>query len=142
MTWLDALWLGLVQGLTEYLPVSSSGHLEIASTLLGVNGSENLTFDVLVHAATVCSTVVVLYREIGRLLSGVVRFQWGEETQYVVKIILSMIPIGIVGFFFKERVENFFGNGLLGVGLMLLVTALLLLFAYFAHPRRKEKICY
>ena len=142
MTWLDALWLGLLQGLTEYLPVSSSGHLEIANTLLGIQGSDNLTFAVVVHAATVCSTLVVLWREIAGLFAGVFRFHWNEETQYVAKIFLSMIPVGIVGLFFKEEVESVFGNGLLVVGIMLLVTALLLTFAHYARPRRKEKISY
>ena len=142
MTWLDALWLGLIQGLTEYLPVSSSGHLEIANTLLGIKGSDNLTFAVLVHAATVCSTLVVLWKEIAALFAGVFRFKWNDETQYVSKIFLSMIPVGIVGVFFKDAVESVFGNGLLLVGIMLVVTALLLTFAHYARPRRKEKISY
>lgn len=142
MTWLDALWLGLIQGLTEYLPVSSSGHLEIANTLLGIKGSDNLVFAVLVHAATVCSTLVVLRKEIAGLFCGLFRFRWNDETQYVAKILLSMIPVGIVGVFFKDTVESFFGNGLLVVGIMLLVTALLLTFAYRAKPRKKDFISY
>lgn len=142
MTWLDALWLGLIQGLTEYLPVSSSGHLEIANTLLGIKGSDNLVFAVLVHAATVCSTLVVLRKEIAGLFYGLFRFRWNDETQYVAKILLSMIPVGIVGVFFKDTVESFFGNGLLVVGIMLLVTALLLTFAYRAKPRKKDSISY
>lgn len=142
MTWLDALWLGLIQGLTEYLPVSSSGHLEIANTLLGINGSDNLTFAVLVHAATVCSTLVVLWKEIAGLVQGVFRFRWNEETQYAAKILISMIPVGIVGVFFKDAVEEIFGSGLLIVGIMLIVTALLLTFAYYARPRKKENISY
>lgn len=142
MTWLDALWLGLIQGLTEYLPVSSSGHLEIANTLLGIKGSDNLAFAVLVHAATVCSTLVVLRKEIASLFCGLFRFRWNDETQYVAKILLSMIPVGIVGVFFKDTVESFFGNGLLVVGIMLLVTALLLTFAYRAKPRKKDSISY
>ena len=142
MTWLDALWLGLIQGLTEYLPVSSSGHLEIANTLLGIKGSDNLVFAVLVHAATVCSTLVVLRKEIVNLFCGLFRFRWNDETQYVAKILLSMIPEGIVGVFFKDTVESFFGNGLLVVGIMLLVTALLLTFAYRAKPRKKDSISY
>ncbi len=142
MTWLDALWLGLIQGLTEYLPVSSSGHLEIANTLLGIKGSDNLVFAVLVHAATVCSTLVVLRKEIVNLFCGLFRFRWNDETQYVAKILLSMIPVGIVGVFFKDTVESFFGNGLFVVGIMLLVTALLLTFAYRAKPRKKDSISY
>ncbi len=137
MSWLDALWLGLLQGFTEYLPVSSSGHLQIAQTLMGnVDGEENLTFAVVVHAATVCSTLVVLWREIYVLLRGSLELRWNDETQYMCKIFLSMIPVGIVGLFFKDYVESLFGNGLLVVGILLLVTAVLLTFANFAKPRK------
>ena len=137
MSWLDALWLGLLQGFTEYLPVSSSGHLQIAQTLMGnVDGEENLTFAVVVHAATVCSTLVVLWREIYVLLRGSLELRWNDETQYMCKIFLSMIPVGIVGLFFKDYVESLFGNGLLVVGVLLLVTAVLLTFANFAKPRK------
>ena len=123
MTWLESLILGLVQGLTEYLPVSSSGHLEIANALFGIQGEENLTFAVLVHTATVCSTIVVLWKEVEILFRGLFRFTWNSETKYLAKIALSMIPVGIVGLFLKDYVESFFGNGLLLVGIMLLVTA-------------------
>lgn len=137
MSWLDALWLGLLQGFTEYLPVSSSGHLQIAQALMGnVHGEENLTFAVVVHAATVCSTLVVLWREIYVLLRGSLELRWNDETQYMCKIFLSMIPVGIVGLFFKDYVESLFGNGLLVVGILLLVTAVLLTFANFAKPRK------
>lgn len=137
MSWLDALWLGLLQGFTEYLPVSSSGHLQIAQALMGnVDGEENLTFAVVVHAATVCSTLVVLWREIYVLLRGSLELRWNDETQYMCKIFLSMIPVGIVGLFFKDYVESLFGNGLLVVGILLLVTAVLLTFANFAKPRK------
>ena len=142
MTWLESLILGLVQGLTEYLPVSSSGHLEIAHTLFGIEGEENLTFAVLVHAATVCSTIVVLWKEVEILFRGFFRFTWNAETRYLAKIAISMIPVGIVGVFFKDYVESFFGNGMLVVGIMLLVTAALLTFAYYARPRVKEDISY
>lgn len=125
MTWLESLILGLVQGLTEYLPVSSSGHLEIANALFGIQGEENLTFAVLVHTATVCSTIVVLWKEVEILFRGLFRFTWNSETKYLAKIALSMIPVGIVGLFLKDYVESFFGNGLLLVGIMLLVTAAL-----------------
>ena len=142
MTWLESLILGLVQGLTEYLPVSSSGHLEIANALFGIQGEENLTFAVLVHTATVCSTIVVLWKEVEILFRGLFRFTWNSETKYLAKIALSMIPVGIVGLFLKDYVESFFGNGLLLVGIMLLVTAALLTFAYYARPRVKEDISY
>lgn len=142
MSWLDALLLGIVQGLTEFLPVSSSGHLSIGSALLGMSGEENLTFAVAVHAATVLSTIVVLWKEVSMLFKGLFSFRWNNETQMVAKILLSMIPVGIVGLFFKDQVEEIFGSGLLIVGCMLLVTAALLAFSYYARPRPKEKISF
>lgn len=142
MSWIEALLLGLVQGLTEFLPVSSSGHLTIGSALLGVSGEENLTFAVAVHAATVLSTIVVLHKEVAILFRGLFSFTWNKETQMVAKILLSMIPVGIVGLFFKEYVEAIFGSGLLIVGCMLLVTAALLAFSYYAKPRPKEEISF
>jgi undecaprenyl-diphosphatase len=142
MHWWEALFLGLLQGLTEFLPVSSSGHLEIGKALFGVQSADNLTFTVVVHAATVCSTIVVLWREMAFLLQGSARFRWNEETQYVAKILLSMIPVGIVGFFFKDKVEALFGAGLVVVGIGLLVTAALLLFAEYARPRPKDHISF
>jgi undecaprenyl-diphosphatase len=140
MSWWEALVLGLIQGLTEYLPVSSSGHLEIGNALFGTSGADNLTFGIVVHAATVLSTLVVLGSEIGRLLKGFFRFQRNEETTYLLKIGVSMIPVLIVGLFFKDTVEQFFGNGLIIVGAMLLVTATLLTFSHLAKPRPKETI--
>lgn len=142
MSWLEALVLGLVQGLTEFLPVSSSGHLQIFSSFFGIQGEENLTFAVAVHAATVCSTIVVLRNEIWDLLKGLFRFTWNPETIYIAKIVLSMIPIGIVGVFFKDYVEELFGAGLTVVGVALLVTAGLLAFAYYARPRQKTNISF
>lgn len=142
MTWLEALVLGVIQGLTEFLPVSSSGHLQIFSALFGVQGEENLTFAVAVHAATVCSTIVVLRKEIWDLLQGLFRFAWNEETMYIAKIVLSMIPVAIVGVFFKDQVEALFGSGLLVVGVSLLLTACLLAFAYYARPRTKTTISF
>lgn len=142
MTWLEALVLGVIQGLTEFLPVSSSGHLQIFSALFGIQGEENLTFAVAVHAATVCSTIVVLRKEIWDLLQGLFRFSWNEETSYIAKIVLSMIPVAIVGVFFKNQVEALFGSGLLVVGVSLLLTACLLTFAYYARPRAKTTISF
>lgn len=142
MEWFEALVLGIIQGLTEFLPVSSSGHLQIFSALFGIQGEENLTFAVAVHAATVCSTIVVLRKEIWGLLQGLFRFAWNDETIYIAKIILSMIPVAIVGVFFKDKVEELFGSGLLIVGCSLLLTACLLAFAYYARPRTKEKISF
>lgn len=136
----EALVLGLLQGLTEYLPVSSSGHLAIGSALFGINGEDNLAFTVMVHVATVLSTLVVLWKEIDWIVKGVFKFKMNDETRYFINIIVSMIPVGIVGVFFKDTVEEVFGSGLLIVGLMLLLTAALLTFSYYAKPRQKETI--
>lgn len=144
MDWLDALILGIVQGLAEYLPISSSGHLEIFRQILGVElpKDETLMFDVIVHAATVCSTIVVLYPMFTRLCKSFFTFKQGADFNYVCKILISCIPIGIVGVFFKEQVEAFFGNGLYTVGICLCVTAILLCFAHFSdynfRTRRME----
>ena len=140
MDWLEALILGIIQGLTEYLPVSSSGHLAIGANLFGIEGSENLAFTILVHVATVMSTLFILWREIVWLVNGVLKFKMNDEMRYFINILVSMIPVGIVGVFFKDYVEEIFGSGLLIVGIMLLVTAALLTFSYYARPRQKEKI--
>ena len=104
MSWFEALILGIVQGLTEYLPVSSSGHLAIGSALFGIEGEENLAFTIVVHVATVFSTLVVLWKEIDWIFRGLFKFQMNAETKYVINILISMIPIGIVGVFFKDTV--------------------------------------
>lgn len=143
MSWFEALVLGLVQGLTEFLPVSSSGHLEIGQALFGGKGEENLTFAIFVHAATVLSTLVVLWREVSVLFRGTFFTpKWNEEKNYVLKIAVSMIPIMIVGLFFKDFIEGFFGKSLLLVGVCLLVTSALLAFTFFAPARKKEKISF
>lgn len=140
MDWIQALILGLVQGLTEYLPVSSSGHLTIISSFFGIDGANNLEFTVAVHVATVLSTLVILWKEIDWILKGLFKFEMNEETKYALNILVSMIPVGIVGLFFKDKVEEAFGSGLLIVGVMLIVTAILLTFSYHAKPRQKEHI--
>lgn len=140
MDWLQALFLGLVQGLTEYLPVSSSGHLTICSYLFGVDGEENLIFTIAVHVATVLSTLVILWKEIAWIFKGLFTAQMNEEKRYALNIVVSMIPVGIVGVFFKDYVEEIFGSGLAIVGAMLLCTALLLTFSYFYRPRQKANI--
>ena len=140
MSWFQALILGLIQGLTEYLPVSSSGHLTIGAYLFGLNGEENLAFTVAVHVATVLSTCVILWKEIVWLFQDFFKFKWNEGTKYIVNILISMIPVAIVGFFFKDQVEAIFGSGLLVVGICLLITATLLAFSYFAKPRQREEI--
>ena len=143
MTELQALLMGLLQGLTEYLPVSSSGHLTIASALFGIEGEENLTFTIAVHVATVLSTLVILWREIVWLLRGLVDTKaplLSPERKYILAIVISMIPIGIVGVFFKDYVEAIFGSGLLIVGFCLIITSALLTMRYYARPRQKEEI--
>lgn len=141
MDWIQALILGVIQGLTEYLPVSSSGHLAIGQALFGMeNGEDNLMFTVAVHVATVLSTLVVLWREIAWIFKGLFKCEMNDETRYVLNILVSMIPVGIVGVFFKDYVEGVFGSGLLVVGFCLLITAALLTFSYYAKPRQKSKI--
>ena len=148
METIQAIILGIVQGLTEFLPVSSSGHLQLAKELLGVDPEVGgLTFDLTLHAATVLSTIVVLWSEIKRLVVGLFSKRFNAEQAYVLKIILSMIPVVIVGFtlepFLQSLVEDLPNHGiLLLVGTMLLVTAVLLTFAYYAKPRHKETISY
>ena len=139
MSWLQALILGIVQGLTEFLPVSSSGHLEIGHVLLGTSGEENLTFAIIVHAATVLSTLVVLWSQVAQLFRGTfTTLQWNAEKDYVAKILVSMIPVFIVGMFFKDQVESFFGNGLLLVGICLLITACLLALSEWLQKKRQN----
>lgn len=138
MNWLEALLLGLLQGLTEFLPVSSSGHLELGKAILNIP-EESLNFTIVVHGATVLSTIVVFRKDILQLLKGFFAFKWNEETQYVAKILLSMIPVGIIGVFFKDEIKQFFtGGNLMLVGGMLLITATLLAFTYFAKSKDKK----
>lgn len=137
MEWLDALILGVVQGLAEYLPISSSGHLEIFREILGIDlpSDKVLQFDLILHAATVLSTIVVLWPMFSKLCQSFFTFRRDNDFYYVCKILLSCIPVGIVGVFFKETVESFFGGGLTIVGICLLVTALLLSFAHFTGKK-------
>ncbi|BAO54679.1 undecaprenyl-diphosphate phosphatase [Nonlabens marinus] len=127
----DAIVLGVIQGLTEFLPVSSSGHLELGKAILGDNSvpEESLMFTVVLHFATALSTIVVFRKDILELLKGLFSFQWNEETQFSVKIILSMIPAVFVGLLFEEEMESLFGGNVLLVGFLLLVTGLLLFLA-------------
>ena len=135
MSVLEAIIMGILQGLTEFLPVSSSGHLEIANYLFGIEAESNLQFTMAVHAATVLSTITVFFRQIVALFKGLFRFRMNEETRYVINLLISMIPIAVVGFFFKDAIEGLFTSNLVLVGIMLLVTACLLTFAGLAKPR-------
>ena len=152
MTWLEALALGILQGLTEYLPVSSSGHLMIGSALFGITDPETtLPFAVVVHIATVFSTLIILNKEIVWLFKGLFNFKnaksdykgavhfLNNEQNYALNIFISMIPIGIVGICFKDAIEATFSNIII-VGICLIITALLLTFSYYAKPRQKEHI--
>ena len=135
--------MGILQGLTEYLPVSSSGHLAIASHFLGIEGEDNLSFTITVHIATVFSTLVILWKEIVWIFKGLFDFKtpgMNDSQRYVLNIIVSMIPVGVVGVFFRDEVEAIFGSGLLVVGVCLLLTAFLLTFSYYARPRQKAEI--
>ncbi len=136
MEWFEALVLGLVQGLTEFLPVSSSGHLAIGRCLLGVEPTENLVFEVTVHAATVLATILVFRKEILDLLRGVLKFRRNAQTDYVLKLCLSMVPVFIVGVFFKDKVEALF-QSMTVVGCALLLTALLLFLSERLTARRR-----
>lgn len=135
----EAIVLGVIQGLTEFLPVSSSGHLELANALFGIKESENLTFAVAVHGATVLSTIVVFWSEIARLFRGLFRFRMNEETRFLINIGISLIPVLVVGLLFRKEIESLFTSNLLLVGSMLIVTACLLTFSQYA-PRKNRPI--
>jgi undecaprenyl-diphosphatase len=142
MSFIEAVILGIIQGLTEFLPVSSSGHLEIGKALLGVNMEGSLVFTVVVHGATVLSTLVVFYQEIVKLLKDGAKFQYNESTAYIFKILLSMIPVLLVGLLWKDQIESLFTGNLVFVGSMLLVTSLLLGLTFFIKKDGVKKIHY
>lgn len=133
----EAIIMGVLQGLTEFLPVSSSGHLELANAIFGIQQSDSLAFTVAVHGATVLSTIVVFWNEIIQLFKGLFRFEMNYETKFVINIAVSLIPIVIVGLFFREQVESLFSGSVRFVGIMLLVTAGLLTFSQFAPKKNK-----
>lgn len=137
MTWLEGIILGLIQGLTEFLPVSSSGHLAIAKALFGIETTD-LSFEIAVHAATVLSVIVVFWKDIVKLLQGLFKFKWNDETKYIALICISMIPVFIVGMFFKDQVEALFGTGLTVVGCALIVTAILLAISQIYKPQQHK----
>ncbi len=138
MNWIEAILLGIVQGLTEFLPVSSSGHLEIGKVMLGVNSEGSMIFTVVVHGATVLSTAVVFWKDLYKLLLGLLKFKWNEETKYIAKLIVSMIPIIIVGFTFADELEALFSGNMLLVGSMLILTAMMLTFSFYAKQKEKS----
>jgi undecaprenyl-diphosphatase len=140
MSIIEAIILGIIQGLTEFLPVSSSGHLELAKAILGDNSvpEESLAFTIVLHFATALSTLVIFRKEILEIFKGLFKFQWNEETQFSFKIIVSMIPTVIIGLCFEEKIASLFGGQILLVGFMLLITAILLLLADKAKDTTKN----
>jgi undecaprenyl-diphosphatase len=137
MNLFEAIVLGVVQGLTEFLPVSSSGHLELGKYLFDLDPGANFYFSVAVHGATVLSTLVVFRKEIGKLFRGFLKFEKNEETRYLFKLIVSMIPVGFVGLLLKDKVEGLYNGNMMFIGSMLLVTAILLAAGHFI--RKKER---
>jgi len=137
MTWYEALILGLVQGLTEFLPVSSSGHLELGAALFGLT-EENLTFSIIVHGATLLSVLVVFRKDILDIISGVLKFTWNEQTRMAVLLVVSSVPVGLVGLLFKDQIESLFAGRILFVGCMLLITASLLFFTHYTRAGTKD----
>ncbi len=138
MDWIEALILGLIQGLTEFLPISSSGHIEIGKVLLDVEAKQNLIFTVLVHGATVFSIIIVFYRDIFSLVKALFRRGWDDEKKYISKLLLSMIPVVIIGLAFEEQIEQFFNGNILLVGIMLIITAILLLLTNYAKQKHDD----
>lgn len=139
MTWIEALILGLLQGLTEFLPVSSSGHLELGGILFGMQDPDAFfTFNIMVHGATFMSVVVVFWKDIRDLIANLFRFQWNADTKFTLLLLASAIPVGIVGLLFEEQIESLFEGRIVLVGAMLLITALLLFLTRFAPHNNKD----
>jgi len=138
MDWIEALILGLIQGLTEFLPVSSSGHLEFGKVIFNIEAREDLSFAIVVHGATVLSIIIVFFKDIVNLCNGFFKFKWNESTQYIFKIIVSIIPVGIVGVFFKEQIKLFFTGNVMFVGAMLIITSFLLAITYYSKQKQKN----
>jgi len=138
MEWYEALILGVIQGLTEFLPVSSSGHLELGRAVLNVQPGKDMSFAITVHGATVLSIIAVFWSELKTVFAGAVTFKWNNSTKYITKLLISMIPVAFVGFFFRDFVEQFFFGNVRFVGIMLLVTAFLLTISHFTKERVKN----
>ncbi len=137
MNWFEAIILGLIQGITEFLPVSSSGHLELGKYLFGIDAEANFYFSVAVHGATVLSTIIVLWKEIAELTKGFFRFRYNEETRYVIKIFISMIPTAIAGFFLKDIAEEFFTGNMISLGIQFFISAVFLFLTLVIKPKER-----
>ena len=138
MSVIEAIILGFIQGLTEFLPVSSSGHLEIGQALFGISGGDNLKFDIVLHGATILSTLIVFRKEITELILGIFTFKWDDNNKYIVKLLISAIPVGIAGVVFGDKIETLFSGNLIFIGSMLIATALLLTVANYVKKRTRE----
>jgi len=137
MNWFEAMVLGLIQGLTEFLPVSSSGHLELGKYLFGIDHEANFYFSVTVHGATVLSTLLVFWSEIAGLFKGFLKFRYNDETKYILKIMVSMIPVGIAGFFLTDIAEKYFTGNMVSLGIQFLISALFLFMALLVKPKER-----
>jgi undecaprenyl-diphosphatase len=137
MNLLEAIVLGLIQGLTEFLPVSSSGHLELGKYLFGIDHEANFYFSIAVHGATVLSTLFVLWKEIAQLFKGFFAFRMNDETRYVIKLFISMIPVGIAGFFMSEIAEKYFAGNMVSLGFEFLISALFLTLTLIIKPKER-----
>lgn len=137
MNWFEAIILGLFQGLTEFLPISSSGHLELGKHLFGIDNEANFYFSVVVHGATVLSTLLVLWKEIAELFKGILRFSWNDETNYAVKIFISMIPVAIAGLFVDRIAATFFTGNMISLGIEFIISALFLFMTMLFRQREK-----
>lgn len=137
MTIIEAILLGIIQGLTEFLPISSSGHIELAKAILQTEFSDNLLFSIVVHGATALSTIVIFRKDIIEIIREIFKFKWNEHTRFAVQIVVSIIPVAIIGLLFEDQIEAIFTGRIGFVGIMLLVTALLLSFTYFKKSMDK-----
>lgn len=138
MTFLESIILGIIQGLTEFLPVSSSGHIELGKAVLGIDLEDNILYTIVLHVATALSTVVVFRKDILEIFKDLLALKWNEGTKLSLYIVISMIPAAIIGLLFEEQIDNYFYGKITFVGLMLLITAALLLFADKAKNTRKD----
>lgn len=138
----EALILGIIQGLTEFLPISSSGHLEIGSYILNTNTSENLLFSIVVHIATALSILIVFKKDIKKILSSLFKFSNNDDTQFILKIILSSVPVGLIGIFFEDKVENLFNGNIFLVGIMLIITSCILAITHLQKKDSKKQVSF